>query len=365
MNRTAVRRFLACSILFIAASAFAQRPLRMAGDAGNCAAVTLSCDAVANGVLESGDCTNSEGKRYDVYFLNMPADRDVEVSIRSAATGGLTNPALFVDAPSGAAQVPPSVGSGSAAVVAFRTIAAGTWSVAVSSDDAFAQGAYVLTVTCRARSAGGLECVQQELLCGNVAYGRISPESCIFNNVTRGYESWRIYGRAGDAFTLKMTSFDFQPVMGVYDNSGLLQSSIAANSYTSNLTFIVQKTGWYYVLATSTVNGEIGDYTLELSCFNSGCLQPVLTQPIGDIRAPIGSSPSLDLKVSYAGPLTVSLYEDLSTVTTGSSTHLDLPAVTTAPHAYHVQLSTPCGSSESNTFLVMPDRRPKLRSVRH
>ncbi|HKR63076.1 MAG TPA: hypothetical protein VJZ00_05035, partial [Thermoanaerobaculia bacterium] len=177
--------------------------------AEGCATTTLNgCDLVARGVIGSGDCTFTNGTRYDRYEITVPPGKQVAFTLR-ALDSSYTTPALVVVPPSGEPQTPPAVYGNRAATVWIQTFTTGTWVIAATTLDLFASGRYALHVDCFDGTNPRHDCVAQELLCGQTGEGTLTAESCSFSSVPRAYVNWTIYGVEGDVLTITETSTAF------------------------------------------------------------------------------------------------------------------------------------------------------------
>lgn len=362
-------RFSAAALCFlsIALPVLAARPNRARLDTlgGSCGTTTInSCGATVSGALESGDCTFSDGTRYDRFTVTLPPQRSVAVTLRPLAAS-FSNPWLGVVAPIGDPSVPPAVFGPVASTVWLQTGAtAGTWTIAAGTEDLFASGAYVLHVECFPLESTSRDCVTQELLCGHTADAQLSAESCRFSDVNKAYAPYAFYGVQGDVITVEMESFGFDPLFGIYDmNDQLLKSSGRDNSFTARTTHFIETTGWYYVLATTIDENNAGLYSIKLSCGISGCLFPYFRTPVADQTVARGDTATVDLDLSVIGKFNAALIEDIITVATSTSSKVTTPPINSRRQLI-AEVVTPCGSAQSNAFTIMPDAT-KRRSVRH
>jgi hypothetical protein len=363
-----MNRFSAALLLaLIALPSFAARPnrARLVNMGGACDTTHIAgCDTVVSGAIESGDCAFSDGTRYDSFTITLPPQRSVSVTLRPLAAS-YTNPWLGIVAPRGDPSVPPAIFGPVASTVWIQTGATGgTWTIAAGTEDLFAAGAYVLHIDCHPLESNARDCVTQELLCGHTADALLSAESCRMGETNKAYAAYAFYGVQGDVITVEMESFGFDPLFGIYDaDNRLLESAGRDNSFTARANRFIDKTGWYYVLASTVDENRAGLYSIKLSCGISGCLFPYFRQPVPDQTVARGETATVDLDLSVIGAFDSSLLEDLNTVATSPGARLTTPPIT-ARRQLVAEVVTPCGSARSNAFTIAPDGT-KRRSVRH
>jgi hypothetical protein len=164
---------------------------------------------------------------------------------------------------------------------------------------------------------------------------------------------------------MQESSNDFSPLFGIYDAGGHLLSSSTTSSTTATLTYFVPTTGFYYVNATSANDFATGFFALKISCFGSGCLEPLALSPAPFISVPYGGRATVSYDVSASEPLTVSWTEvspDFGSLLTTGRSILTPPLFTTT--SYLATATNPCGTSTSATITVTV-QPPRGRPARH
>jgi hypothetical protein len=250
--------------------------------------------------------------------------------------------------------------------VFVKTVVAGDWIIAASTEDLFGGGKYALHVDCFDDTTPGADCVEQELFCGSSAIAALTAESCRFDGTQQALTEWFVYGVAGDRLQIEMTAFDFDPHFGIYKDGELLRSADLPSSFEATMSYRVPETGWYSILATSRRANEGGDYSISLECNRSGCLYPYILDPIpSSVTVPIGTSVPVTVNVHSIGSYTTALYgSDIAPLATSNTNTVMTPQATAAPQRFFVRVESECGFTDSNSFLLFSEASRK-RSVRH
>ncbi|HYC58770.1 MAG TPA: hypothetical protein VEK79_04315 [Thermoanaerobaculia bacterium] len=360
---------------FVAASAQAKSKIdRLAGLAGDCLTeIFVGCDTETHGTLETGDCTTGDGRRVDFFAFNGTAGQLIEVMVRPLSTT-YKEPVVALFSPLGDVADPPSIGGGnpsattSGASLFYQLSSTGTWDIAVTSDDLFASGPYVLHVYCGVGDTSTPQsCVDQYLLCGQTGIWELSADSCRFQNDPSAFVRWWVYGVKNDILRLEQSSFSFTPLIGLYDEDAkLLGSSTRDSSFTAKMTFRVPETGWYQILTTSEEDNKGGDFTVSLECSGSGCTWPYLNSPTPNLTVPRrGDFATIPFTVNAVGGFFTTLLDvngqAVATVGPGS-TSITAPPVL-RPTTYSLSFSNACGEWISDAFQIAPEPT-RRRSVR-
>jgi hypothetical protein len=363
------------SVLLLVASVADAAPLipRLRAQGGSCSDVHITgCNTDTQGALETGDCTGSSGTRIDYYTFAGTKGQVIEVMVRPL-TAAYKRPSIALFSLLGDQAEPPIVVGGNAdapasgASIFYQLSSTGTWEIAVSSLDLFASGPYVLHVYCYTDDtpAEPQSCVEQYLLCGQTATWSLSADSCRFSDSPRGYAVWWIWAKDGDQLRFEQESFEFKPLAGIYDETGLLASSTATGNTRANITYRVRKTGWYYFTTTSAENNKAGTFNVGLACSGSGCTWPYLPQNVEDITVRRGDHAIVPFDVNALGGFTTTLLDandqPISTVAT-ATTSITTPPVL-RPTEYSLRFENACGEWLTNTFTVSP-RATRTRAVR-
>lgn len=366
MRRLAVVTLLFVSI--ITSTLFAARPDHASIRAlvGSCSASVIeSCDTENDGRLETGDCLFDDGTRFDTFDFQGHAGQLIEITIRPLSPS-YSKPWLALISPSGDVAEPPVIhGGAGGATIWYLLSSTGRWRLAVSSDDVFAGGDYVLHLYCYTPDPGQPQsCVGQYLLCGQEGVWSLSADSCRFSSVNKAFAIWYIYGLKGDAMEIEQTSLDFEPLFGIYDDAGnLLRSSTRDSSIRASMRYTVPTTGWYHILTTTVETGRGGDFAINLSCAKSGCIFPYLVNRIPTTVAAYGAPASIPFQANAVGGFTASLREDVAVVATSQTSPITTPPITSL-RRFVLDLDNACGGWTSDSFIVVPDRMSKRRTVR-
>jgi hypothetical protein len=256
-------------------------------------------------------------------------------------------------------------GGTGAATIWYQLTSTGRWRIAVSSDDVFAGGDYVLHFYCSSPEPEQPQsCVGQYLLCGQEGVWSLGADSCRFSSVNKAFAVWYIYGVKGDVLEIAQKSLAFEPLFGIYDDDGsLLKSSTRDSILQASMRFTGPATGWYHILTTTVENGRGGDFAINVTCSKSGCVFPYLVSGIPTTIAPYGASISIPFVVSSVGGFTATLREDLAIVATSQNSSITTPPITSLRH-FVLDLDNACGGWTSDAFIVVPDRMSKRRTVR-
>lgn len=347
----------------------------VAGLAGDCfTEVFAACDRETRGRLESGDCTTGEGKRVDFYSFNGVAGQVVEFMVRPLSPT-YKQPVITLISPTGTFVEEPYVAGGnpsaatSGATVYYQLTSTGKWDIAVSSEDLFATGDYVLHVYCNADNTPSepRECVDQYLLCGQTGIWNLGADSCRFSTGSKAYHAWWIYGKKDDVLRIEQGALSFTPLFGVYDeNSKLLRSSTRDSSVYARATFRVPATGWYYVATTTEESNQGGEYTIKIDCSGSGCTWPYLVSDTPNINVRRrGDQAIVPFDVNAVGGFTTTLLDvnDQPVVTVSTpTTSITTPPVL-RPTTYSLLFANACGEWISSPFQVAPEPT-RRRAVR-
>ena len=364
--RIALIALLTCTISPLLAGS---RDRAAAIHAEGCRDTRLSaCDATYRGRLAPGDCVFSiDGTRYDTIVFTPPRTAsEIAVTLRPL-DASFTSPMMFVNEPLSSQADAPLMSDGRAITSTFVSESSDNWYITVNTRDVTASGEYTLHFACTPREPidfGGVNCVTQQLVCGNRGDGMLSADSCTFSNAPRVYQEWKFYGAARETVTISMEAFGFTPAFDIYnEDDDLLMSGKPERFQPTKANFRVPEDGWYYIVATSAENNEGGTYDIALDCARSGCIAPYLVSNIPSLSVDRGTPAVINLDLNVHGPFVASLRQDMETLATSTTTQIVTPPVLSpAPLVVHVE--SPCGATVSNVFTVSPSMS-RRRSVKH
>lgn len=328
-------------------------------NAEGCAVSTLTCDGTPQqGTIASGDCTVSDGTRYDQWQVAGNAGDEITVTLDALDTT-LTDPFIDLEPPaSDTAAVTPVVISGSStATVKYILTSSGNWTVNVGSNDVSGSGRYRVRAFCNAStSTDPQNCEPQPMTCNELWIWQTTPKSCAFSNTGALFAPFDIYLNTGDVLNLDMISYDFAPGIAVYKKGGTGSAVAAAFGYAgvldAALSYRVPAGGMYQVTAFDARFGLTGEFALQVVC-QSTCAPPAIA---GQPASQTLSGGPLTLAVTALGtaPFTYQWYEGKSgdtshPVSTDASLQVAAVASTTA---YWVRVTNACGSADSNSAFI-------------
>jgi hypothetical protein len=362
-----MRAFLSFIILLIPAALSAERPTieQIRSHAGSCTIAVIGCDLDKAGKLETGDCLFSDGSRYDIWSFQGVEGEIVEVTVRPLSET-FSKPWVALIPPLADPSEPPIISGGAGGVtIRYLLGTSGTWGVAVSSDDLFAGGDYVLHVYCAAddepsQPAG---CVVQDLLCGQSAEWTLNADSCRFSSTPKAFAIWEIYAAAGDVLRFGQTGIGFEPLFGIYKDGKLLRSSSRESTRKHTMSHFVEETGWYVFLTTTAEENQGGDFDVTLNCNRSGCTFPYLIGPVPTTVTAYGTPAVVQFSANAVGGFVATLRQDFETLATSTTNSIVTPPIR-VPQRYVIDLANPCGEWTSDPFLVLPASMPRRRAVK-
>lgn len=342
----------------------------IAPNADGCVVTTAQCEQVTLGQLKQGDCIGSNNAFLDSVRLSLPKETIVTATLR-AIDPTFSNVRFVAVSPSGDGTLAPGFFGGAFSEISVATgSTAGYWTFGVSSEDVFSRGRYAIEFSCSKDTEPNepAGCVEQRISCGQRSVARMDANACRLTD-NRAAHYYAIYAQAGEFVGLTMTA-TFNPVFALYDaaTSAKLVNSSGISQSKSVLNATIPKSGWYFVIATTSSPPESGAYTLELACpQTSGCLHPLFYDEIQDVTASFNATPQISLPVHYIGEAPrFDLFVSDPTflfVKSFTSATVALPPVGKSA-SYFVRATNPCGFHNSNIFTVGPESSSKRRGVR-
>jgi len=352
--------------------------LRPAPLVEGCGSTPISCNTDAHGQLLNGDCLAANVTLYDEYVFDGAAQELVTATVRPLSAG-YTNAWIGFVAPPAGSALPPVISGGPAATVRYALPIQGAWRVQLGTNDRFAAGDYLLRMQCddSAPPSTQIECIEQELLCGQQATWELSSLSCIApSDPNRFYATYRVWGVIGDTLNIRLTSSAFDPQFAIYNlanSSSALAQSTALNVTTDTLSFSVPSSAFYTIVVTSGNLHGTGQYTLALDCARSGCLIPIITKEPVDVAVPPFGNATLSVEANSIGDIEYEWHDatGAQSIVGFGTKYVTVPI--SAPHDYYVIAKTPCGSAQSRTVHVRPvvidppppPPPPRRRAARH
>lgn len=253
----------------------------------------IASNSTTRGELRTGDATLGSGELVDTYTLEGRAGQRLVVRLQSTAF----DPYLLMRGPGGFSQDNDDEAQGqSSALLDVRLPSTGRYTVSVTSYKAGERGAYTLTL-------GGAEIAP---VAGAGAPGAIRVGETVRGTLAAGdqtlgsgeyVDTWRLSGRRGERFTIRLSSSNFDPYLLVRGPNWLSEENdddaSARGSNASRLVVTMPADGELGVSATSYKPGETGAYTLSVEA--GGDATPVAQAP--------QNAPALALDTPRSGTL--------------------------------------------------------------
>lgn len=261
---------------------------------GAAAQDAIRLGSTTRGELRPGDATLPAGEYVDSYTLEGRAGQRVVVRLESSAF----DPYLLMRGPGGFSEDNDDEAQGRAnALLDVRLPASGRYTVSVTSYKTGESGAYTLTV-------GGAESAPT-VAAG--APGAIRPGETVRGTLAPGDETlqsgeyadtWRLSGRRGERYTIRLTSSAFDPYVLVRGPNGLSEENdddpAARGSTASRLVVTMPADGELRISATSYKTGESGAYALSVE--RGG-------EPASPVAQATQDAPALALNAPRSGAL--------------------------------------------------------------
>jgi hypothetical protein len=363
-------RLESIAILLAIVTFGARADVRHGTDAAGCVASTLLCNSTQTGELTAGDCTFSDGTRYDVWQFAGSAGQFVTVRLHVVSLS-FTSPLLWIFPPSTDASETPQVGFGTSDLaVRYKLSSTGTWSIVVNTYDLIAGGQYQISLSCTSDPYPSYpqNCVPQPLSCGQGASWALTATSCraggTSNGVYADYELGRF--QRGDTITLSAHSRAFDVGLGVYDGDSA--DPLAFNwgqafpNVDAHLTYVIPRDGNYFASIFGPDSKAAGDFAITEVCALT-CTAPAFTIVPQPITLDYNSQVTMFVRLTGTGPFTYRWYDTadpFATLYAGSDYTV---AHVTKTTRYAVDVSSACGAL--HTEVTISVRPPRHRSVHH
>lgn len=221
--------------------------------------------ATASGALTTGDSTLQGGEFVDVFAFEGKAGQRVVVTMTSEAFDAyllIAGPANFREENDDADK------DVSDAQLDVRLPADGTYTISATSYEPGETGAYAIAVaepgapTVTATSTAPGRIALGDTVRGTLAAGDDTLESGEFVDV------WRLAGKAGERYAIRLSSGAFDPYLVVEGPGGLSEENdddASAGGAGSRLVITMPSDGELAISATSYEPGESGAYTLSVA----------------------------------------------------------------------------------------------------
>jgi hypothetical protein len=342
--------------------------LRQKTEASGCVVSTLTCGITDSGELAPGDCTFSDGTRYDVWHFSGSAGQLITVTMKPL-DASYTTPILELVPPVGDASKTPLVLGVPPLAISYALASSGTWTVAVETNDLFASGRYSISLQCATAQSGVPQnCVPQPLSCNQSYDWFVTASSCQFDGGGHAFAPFRMQMTKGDYVRFTSHSDAYDPAVAVYRNGGTaLTYNYGTRSTTDAVVyFTVPATAVYDIDIYGATAQSAGEFFMASNCI-AVCGPPTISsQPTGR-TVPYGGSATVTIAATSpnGNPTTYSWYDDNGglPVSVGSGPSFTLSNIT-ATHRLYAQAQSPCGVVNSSVAIITPLPPPRGRAVR-
>jgi hypothetical protein len=331
-----------------------------------CITQSVLCGQHVTGELSPGDCTLSDGSRYDAWNFPGRAGDLVTVIVRSAS-GSLSRPAVFLDPPPGDASDTPLVAAGATQTVKYHLASTGTWRIIVGTLDVLGAGAYEIDLACgTANPSLPQNCVTQRLVCGNLANWTVNATSCRFQG-GHPYAYFDVAAKGTDVLRPSVITYDFDPALSIYRGGGDALQSVFGRAFQELSTILRVPAADTYQIAIYSQELELGEFNLRLEC-SSNCTRPFITQQPAGARVAYLGRVELTVAVSGSPPFLYQWFDgappnERPLGAAGSDPRLLLTQLE-SDRVLWVRVTNDCGTVDSAAAFIDVGGAPRRRSVR-
>ncbi|HVT45939.1 MAG TPA: PPC domain-containing protein [Thermoanaerobaculia bacterium] len=226
---------------------------------------TIACTeeaTVVPGALTTADCRLEDGSYVDFYQFEGTAGEVVTIEMTSSDFDTflvLLDPNLAVVA------VDDDSAGGTNSRITFALDISGTWLIAANSFDGDEFGAYLLSL--RGCGVPACEPIPESITCSVTRTGALADPDCTLPDGSF-YDVFEFTGIAGTRVTIRMRSAVIDSYLFLLDPSGqvVAQDDDSAGGTDAEMTFTLNATGTWVIIANSFDEGETGNYTVTLLC---------------------------------------------------------------------------------------------------
>jgi Ig-like domain CHU_C associated len=366
---------MAAMIGVSAASLIAEEaPLRQLSGGVNalatgCVVTVTSCGGSVSGELAAGDCTFSDGTKYDLLGFSGTVGQQITVTLEPLDVS-YTKAQLYIVPPTGDASKTPAVtGPGSLKII-YTLPSSGAWGIVAATGDIFASGKYRVTLFCGSPYPGDPQnCVEQPFSCNQSFHWSVTGTSCQYAGGGWAYAPFSMRLVKGDYVGFSARSDAFDPEIAIYGAGSAPLTSGFGKRFTQPATiyFSAPVTATYLIAVSGQTAQSAGDFYVDSSCINV-CTAPTIPRQPANQTVAYGATATLtvDGSVSNGNAPTFTWYEDNFSLPVGiaTGTTLTIPNVTAA-RRFYATATNACGSTNTITATVSPLAPPRGRSVRH
>ena len=330
-------------------------PHNLRAEAAGCVTSALSCGMQGYGELAVGDCTFSDGTRYDVWRFEGRTGDLITVKVEPL-DASLTNPLLLLDPPIGDASKTPTVAGAGTPTISYVLGSSGQWTVGVGTLDLFAGGRYRVSLLCQPDPAPSepQNCVDQALECAQSFDWFLTATSCRFTQAdNRAYAYFFTRLSAGDLIRIVAHSNAFDPGVAIYRGGGSPLASAWGKQYSQDAAFNydVPASDEYQIAVYGPNASSAGEFFLAATC-PIQCQGPAISREPIDQTVRSGDRATLSVDATGTTPLLYAWHDAIDSLTTaGVGQQFVTPPLTTRAK-YFVNVSNACGITTSRLVTI-------------
>jgi len=227
----------------------------------------MACGATASGVLEEGDGLLGDGTFVDIWSLEVESTQFVDITLLSDEMDTflfLVDADCFVLANNNDC-LEGDPGSGSCVAVMLEPgryhLVANNWSSAQAGD-------YTLAVSCEPVSFCS-DCVVGAAMCGETVAGELADGDCVLPDGSF-LDTYSVEVVEPSRLSIDLRSAEVNPYLLVMDENCVAigeidDADVKAGDLDASLSLDLRP-GNYFVIANSSLGGEMGSYELTLAC---------------------------------------------------------------------------------------------------
>jgi hypothetical protein len=232
----------------------------------------LQCGIATTGTLQTGDCVlSSDNTLFDVWTFTGVAGQSVTITMDSTAVDSYL---ILLNPSGGVVDEDDDSNGGNNARITATLPSSGTYEVVTNTFAAGQTGSYTVRVSgagCSNSAPPTCTPAETPIACGATATGGLTSTDCTLSDGT-SYDVYTFSGTSGQSVTINMDSSAFDTYLLLANPSAqvVAENDDRDNSTNSTITFTLDSTGTWFILANSFSAGETGNYTLQLTCGTTG-----------------------------------------------------------------------------------------------
>ncbi|HXA15541.1 MAG TPA: hypothetical protein VN380_01005 [Thermoanaerobaculia bacterium] len=356
---------LVITLISLALCAAAQTLPRAA--AAGCITSMLSCNTSDTGELAAGDCTLSDGLRYDLWTFAGAAGQRITATL-TPLDSSYEKPRLALISPESNETL--SVLGPAPLSFQFDLGRTGTWTLAVGTEKLFDAGRYQIALQCGpGDTIGFTNCLSQTLSCGQTFRWSVTSDFCQFAGGGWPFADFTVPLAQGDNVGFSVHSADYDPGVGVYFSTGgdsLVHNFGKRATQDAAVDFTAPVTTNYLIAAYGSTPQSRGDFSITQTCIAT-CTPPSITNQPTSQNVVLGGSAVLTVAAALnTSPVNYFWYDaDIAylPLPLGSGPSYTVRNVTTKRRIY-AQASNGCGVQTSSIATIAPLPPARGRAVR-